>query len=98
MDCGPPPGDVNDRHSRCWTQKSYGGTGGLQYLFPQPAHFEILPTIFARLNGAVSCTIGGGGDGGGGEKSAYQSWYDGIHDAPGDMQDGPGVINEGFGG
>ena len=75
----------------------------MQYLFPQPAQFEILPTIFARLNGAVSCAIGGGGGGGsggggGGEKSAYQSWYDGIHDAPGDMQDGPGVINEGFGG
>ena len=52
----------------------------------------------------ISCAIGGGGGGGsgggggGGEKSAYQSWYDGIHDAPGDMQDGPGVINEGFGG
>ena len=74
----------------------------MQYLFPQPAHFEISPVILARLNGAVSCTIGGGGGGGGGggsggEKS-YQSWYDGIHDVPGGMQDGPGVINEGFGG
>ena len=78
-------------------------------LFPQPAHFEIFPVIFARLNGAVSCAIGGGGGGGGGgsggggggsggEKSPYQSWYDGIHDVPGGLQDGPGVINGGFGG
>ena len=78
--------DVNDRHSRCWTHKSYGGTDGLQYLFPQPAHFEIFPAIFAKLNRAVSCAIGsGGGGGGGGEKSAYQSWYDGMHDVPGEL-------------
>lgn len=62
----------------------------MQYLFP---------VILARLNGAVSCAIGGGGGGGsGGEKSPYQSWCDGIHDVPGGMQDGPGVINGGFGG
>lgn len=62
----------------------------MQYLFP---------VILARLNGAVSCAIGGGGGGGsGGEKSPYQSWYDGIHDVPGGMQDGPGIINGGFGG
>ena len=77
-------GDVNDRHSRCWTHNSYGGTDGLQYLFPQAARFEIFPPIFAKLNGAVSCAIGGGGGGGGGcgggsggggsEKSAYQPY------------------------
>lgn len=62
----------------------------MQYLFP---------VILARLNGAVSSAIGGGGGGGsGGEKSPYQSWYDGIHDVPGGMQDGPGIINGGFGG
>ena len=62
----------------------------MQYLFP---------VILARLNGAVSCGIGGSGGGGsGGEKSPYQSWYDGIHDVPGGMQDGPGIINGGFGG
>ena len=74
----------------------------MQYLFPQPAHFEIFPTIFAKLNGAVSCAIGsgsgGGGGGAGGEKSAYQSWYDGMHYVPGDIQDGPGIISERFGG
>ena len=59
-----------------------------------------LTGLFAKLNGAVSCAIGSGGSGGGGgsEKSAYQSWYDGMHNVPGDIQDGPGIINEGFGG
>ena len=44
--------------------KSYGGTGGLQYLFPQPAHLEIFPEIVERMNGVDSWAIGGCGGGG----------------------------------
>ena len=91
-------GDVNDRHSRCWTHKSYGGTDGLQYLFPQPAHFEIFPTIFAKLNGAVSCAIGGGGGGGGGVGGggSVVVVVKNLHTSH--IQGGPGIINKRFDG
>ena len=45
-------------------QRSQGGTAGLMYLFPHPAHFEMFPEIKCRLNGEVSSAIVGGPMGG----------------------------------
>ena len=65
----------------------------MQYLFPHPAHLEIFPVIFVRLNGAVSSAVGGGCIWG---KSANQCWSDGVHDIQEGMYDGPGgVMNKG---
>ena len=47
------------RYFLCCMQRSYSGTGGLIYLFPQPAHLEMLPEMKCRLKGAFFCAIGG---------------------------------------
>ena len=87
-------GNVYDRHCECWMHKSYGGNGGLEYLFPHPEHLEIFPEITASFKGASSWAISGGGGGGGGGKSAYQPVYGGVHIELQGKYDGPGVMNE----
>ena len=68
--------------------KSYGGNGGLEYLFPHPEHLEIFPEITASLKGASSWAISGG------FKSAYQPVYGGVHIELQGKYDGLGVMNE----